>query len=64
MALKAATGELAWGFQTTHHDVWDYDLPAQPTLASVTYQGVTSPAVIQTTKQGLLFTLNRDTGAP
>lgn len=64
VALKAATGELAWGFQTTHHDVWDYDVPAQPTLATVTYRGVTSPAVIQTTKQGLLFTLNRDTGAP
>jgi quinoprotein glucose dehydrogenase len=64
VALKAATGELAWAFQTTHHDVWDYDVPAQPTLGMVTYRGVTAPAVIQTTKQGLLFTLNRDTGAP
>ncbi|MES2344242.1 MAG: pyrroloquinoline quinone-dependent dehydrogenase [Pseudomonadota bacterium] len=64
VALHAATGQVAWAFQTTHHDVWDYDLPAQPTLATVTYKGVTSPAVIQTTKQGLLFTLNRDTGAP
>ena len=64
VALKAATGQVAWAFQTTHHDVWDYDVPAQPTLGTVTYKGVTSPAVIQTTKQGLLFTLHRDTGLP
>ena len=55
---------MAWAFQTTHHDVWDYDVPAQPTLGMVTYKGVTAPAVLQTTKQGLLFTLNRDTGQP
>jgi len=64
VALHVADGSLAWAFQVTHHDVWDYDLPAQPTLASVTYQGKTAPAVLQTTKQGLLFTLGRDTGAP
>jgi quinoprotein glucose dehydrogenase len=64
VALKAATGQVAWAFQTTHHDVWDYDVPAQPTLGMVTYKGVTAPAVLQTTKQGLLFTLNRDTGQP
>ena len=64
VALRAATGQVAWAFQTTHHDVWDYDVPAQPTLGVVTYKGVTSPAVIQTTKQGLIFTLNRDTGVP
>jgi quinoprotein glucose dehydrogenase len=64
VALRAATGQVAWAFQTTHHDVWDYDVPAQPTLGMVTYKGVTAPAVLQTTKQGLLFTLNRDTGQP
>jgi quinoprotein glucose dehydrogenase len=64
VALHAADGTLAWAVQVTHHDVWDYDLPAQPTLANVTWQGRTTPAVLQTTKQGLLFTLNRDTGAP
>ncbi len=64
VALHAATGQLAWAFQTTHHDVWDYDVPAQPTLATVTYQGRTVPAVIQTTKQGLIFTLDRETGQP
>jgi quinoprotein glucose dehydrogenase len=64
VALHAADGKLAWAFKVVHHDLWDYDLPAQPTLANVTYQGRTAPAVLQTTKQGLLFTLNRDSGAP
>jgi quinoprotein glucose dehydrogenase len=64
VALHAADGSLAWAFQVTHHDIWDYDLPAQPTLGMVTYQGKTVPAVLQPTKQGLLFTLGRDTGAP
>lgn len=64
VALDAATGRLAWSFQTTHHDVWDYDIPAQPTLGEVAYGGHMTPAVIQPTKQGLIFTLARDTGAP
>jgi len=64
VALNIATGAVAWAFQVTHHDVWDYDVPAQPTLATVTYKGHTRPAVIQTTKQGLVFTLDRETGQP
>ncbi|MEO8114468.1 MAG: PQQ-binding-like beta-propeller repeat protein, partial [Phenylobacterium sp.] len=64
VALNAETGQAAWSFQTTHHDVWDYDLPAQPTLADVAYGGHSTPAVIQATKQGLLFTLDRETGRP
>jgi quinoprotein glucose dehydrogenase len=64
VALHAATGKVAWSFQVTHHDVWDYDVPAQPTLGVVTYRDETKPAVIQATKQGLLFTLNRDNGEP
>jgi quinoprotein glucose dehydrogenase len=64
VALKIATGAVAWSFQATHHDVWDYDIPAQPTLGLVTYKGRTAAAVLQPTKQGLLFTLDRDTGAP
>ena len=64
IALKIDTGEVAWSFQTVHHNVWDYDLPAQPTLGTVTYNGRTEPALLQPTKQGLLFTLNRETGAP
>ena len=64
VALKIETGEVAWSFQTTHHDVWDYDIPAQPTLGTVTYKGTTVDAVLQPTKQGLLFTINRANGAP
>jgi quinoprotein glucose dehydrogenase len=64
VALKITTGEVAWSFQTTHHDVWDYDVAAQPTLSTVTYKGRTVPAVLQPTKQGLLFTLDRETGKP
>src|SRR5579871_5116758 len=64
VALKVETGELAWAFQTVHHDVWDYDLPAQPTLARLdTGQGMRD-VVIQPTKQGFVFVLDRDTGKP
>ncbi|MBL8771839.1 MAG: pyrroloquinoline quinone-dependent dehydrogenase [Phenylobacterium sp.] len=64
VAVDAATGQPRWSFQTTHHDVWDYDVPAQPTLGDVAYGGRATPAVIQATKQGLIFTLARETGAP
>ena len=64
VALNIETGAKVWAFKTVHHDVWDYDNPAQPTLAMVAWRGVARPAVLQPTKQGLLFTLNRDTGAP
>jgi quinoprotein glucose dehydrogenase len=64
VALHIADGTVAWSFQITHHDLWDYDVPAQPTLAQVTYRGETVPALLQPTKQGLLFTLNRLTGRP
>lgn len=64
VALKIDTGEVAWSFQIVHHNVWDYDVPAQPTLGMVTYKGKTRPAVLQATKQGLLFSFDRETGAP
>lgn len=64
VAVHAETGRVAWAFQITHHDVWDYDVPAEPTLGLVTYHGRTAPAVIQATKQGLLFTLDRLSGQP
>jgi len=64
VALNALTGQRVWAFKTVHHDLWDYDNPAQPTLAMVAWHGVVQPAVLQPTKQGLLFTLNRDTGQP
>ena len=64
VALNVETGRKVWAFKTVHHDVWDYDNPAQPTLAMVDWHGVMQPAVLQPTKQGLLFTVNRDTGKP
>jgi quinoprotein glucose dehydrogenase len=64
VALKIETGTVAWSFQTVHHNVWDYDVAAQPTLGIVTYKGKTVDAVLQPTKQGYLFTLDRETGQP
>src|SRR5215475_2915763 len=61
VALKASTGELVWGFQVVHHDLWDYDVAAQPTL--FTWKDGT-PAVVINTKMGHVFVLNRLTGKP
>src|SRR5579871_522518 len=63
-ALDINTGKVVWSFQTTHHDLWDYDVPAQPTFGMVTYKGVMAPAIIQPTKQGFIFTLRSETGVP
>lgn len=64
VALHAATGEVAWHFQTVHHDVWDYDLPAQPSLITLERDGVPVDVVAQVTKTGFMFVLERDTGEP
>jgi quinoprotein glucose dehydrogenase len=64
VALRAETGELVWSFQTVHHDLWDYDLPAQPTLARIDTGEGARDVVIQPTKQGFVFVLDRDTGKP
>jgi quinoprotein glucose dehydrogenase len=64
VALRAETGQLVWSFQTVHHDVWDYDLPAQPTLARIDTGDGQRDVVIQPTKQGFVFVLDRDTGKP
>ncbi len=65
VALNAATGAVVWDFQTVHHDVWDYDVPAQPGLYRVTdASGVVRDVVAQATKTGLIFVLDRDTGEP
>lgn len=64
VALRASTGELVWYQQLVHHDVWDYDLPAQPTLVDLMHDGEVIPAVLQVTKMGMLFTFNRVTGEP
>ncbi len=64
LALDADTGRLVWGRQLVHHNLWDYDVASQPTLVELTHDGGQIPAVIQATKMGFLYTLNRDTGAP
>ena len=60
VALRASTGELVWGFQVVHHDVWDYDVASQPTLFQ--WKDGT-PAIVINTKMGHVFVLNRLTGA-
>jgi glucose dehydrogenase len=64
VALDAATGKRLWHFQTVHHDLWDYDLPAQPNLVTVRHDSKDIAAVAQITKTGLLFIFDRVTGKP
>ena len=64
VAVEAASGKVRWHFQTVHHDVWDYDLPAQPSLVTLMRDGKPVDAVVQVTKQGFVFVLDRDTGEP
>lgn len=64
VALDLATGRVRWVFQTVHHDLWDYDVPSQPSLIDLTVNGATVPALVQPTKQGELFVLDRRTGKP
>ncbi|MEO6317065.1 MAG: PQQ-binding-like beta-propeller repeat protein [Chitinophagaceae bacterium] len=62
MALDAETGKMKWYFQTIHHDLWDRDLPCPPNLTSVTHDGKTVEVVVQATKDGLVYVLDRDSG--
>jgi quinoprotein glucose dehydrogenase len=64
VALDTATGALRWVFQTVHHDLWDYDVPSQPVLVDLTMNGQAVPALVQPTKQGEIFVLDRRTGEP
>jgi len=64
LALDAETGALRWRFQTVHHDIWDYDVPAQPTLVDLRTSGGIRKALIQPTKRGEIFVLDRETGEP
>ena len=64
VALDAATGKRVWHFQTLHHGIWDYDLPAPPVLADITVDGRRIKALAQVSKQAFVFVLNRETGEP
>lgn len=64
IALNARTGERQWHFQTVHHDIWNYDNPTAPSLVDATVDGQRVPMLVQTTKQGFAYVLNRATGAP
>lgn len=65
VAVDVATGKVRWSFQTTHHDLWDFDLPSQPLLYDLPDgKGGSTPVLVQTSKQGMIFMLNRETGQP
>lgn len=63
-AVDIETGEIAWSFQHVRHDIWDYDTPSAPSLVDIERDGQTIPALVQATKQGFLFVLDRRTGEP
>jgi quinoprotein glucose dehydrogenase len=63
-ALEIATGKVLWSRQLVHHDLWDFDTNAAPTLVDITKDGRTIPALVQTSKQGFLYVLDRTTGEP
>lgn len=64
VALRGSTGQVVWYFQAVHHDLWDYDVPAQPVLITIRRGGREIPAVAQATKMGHVFVLDRETGEP
>ncbi len=64
VALRASTGKFVWGFQVVHHDIWDFDVPAQPVLFTLRRDGKDIPALAQVTKMGHVFVLDRLTGKP
>jgi len=64
LALDVRSGKLVWHQQLVHHDLWDYDLAAQPVLGDIEVQGVPVPAVIQATKTGMLYVFDRTKGQP
>jgi quinoprotein glucose dehydrogenase len=64
VAVDLKTGKPRWHFQTSHHPLWDYDIPTAPILVDAVKDGKSVKALAQATKQGLLFVLNRETGEP
>lgn len=63
-ALDVDTGAVVWSRQLVHHDIWDLDTNAPPTLVDIETGGTTIPALVQTSKQGFLYVLDRETGEP
>jgi len=64
VALRASTGQVVWHYQTVHRDLWDFDVPAQPALVNLRRAGHAVPALVQATKMGFVFVLQRETGQP
>jgi quinoprotein glucose dehydrogenase len=64
LAIEAISGKLVWNQQLVHHDLWDFDLAAQPALADIELQGIPIPGVIQATKTGMLYVFDRVKGQP
>lgn len=65
VAVNVATGRPAWHFQTVHHDLWDFDVPAQPVLYDIpNADGTTTPAVVTVSKTGMIYLLDRRDGTP
>jgi quinoprotein glucose dehydrogenase len=64
VALDLRTGQVRWVFQTVHHDLWDMDVPAQPSLIDLQMENGVVPALVQPTKQGDIYVLDRRTGQP
>ena len=64
VAIRVTSGKVVWSFQTVHHDLWDYDNASPPLLATVRRNGRDVPVVMQATKSGMLFVLDRESGVP
>jgi len=64
LALDAASGRLIWHYQVVHHDLWDYDIPTHPIMATITKDGKKVDVAVQLTKQGFIFMFDRVTGKP
>ena len=64
LALQGSTGDLLWHFKTVERDFWDFDVPSIPSVVDLELDGEQVPALIQSTKMGFIFVLNRETGEP
>ncbi len=64
VALRGSTGEVIWNYNTVYNDFWDFDVPSQPVVADMMIDGSKTPLIIQSTKMGFVFVLNRETGEP